>query len=410
MVRRLLGAIVVLTSIAWPAAELSRDQWQENLAVLAKELPSRHPNLFFHLPRAEWEARAAGLSKAIPSLSDGAIRIEFMKLVGAVGDGHTRFDGFGVAGRFFYLGFREFPDGLYIIDTISPYARAMGARVVSIDGMPIGEVRRRVDELFGAENDVARRVFRIGYLSRCRVLKELGVIRDEAQAEFVFERDGQQFSMTVKSLPPRTLIPEAERPALVSMPDPLPLWLKQKDVTYWKEYLPDSGTLYIQYNSCKEDAKLPFAEFTNQVVEKARETRPRRLVIDLRNNGGGNSEVSNPLLDALKREPSLSARGGRFVLIGEKTFSSGELVALRLKRDHHAMLVGEPTAQKPNSYGDVRTFSLPHGDFSVMHSTKHFDMMRGSDPSSLMPDRRIELSAADYFAGRDPVLAFVESF
>lgn len=402
------AAILAIAAMAAPAAELTKDQWRENLAVLAKELPARHINLFFQLPRTEWEKRVAALDGAIAGLSDYQVRIEMMRLVAAVGDSHTRIPGLlGDEGRYLYLGYREFPDGLYIIDTILPYREAMGARVVSVDGMPVAEVRRRVDPLVGVENEVARGLMRVTLLSHATLLKELGVMRSADQAEFVFERGGRTFPMVVKTMPAERRMAEGERPVHVALPDPLPLWLKRRNEPYWWEWLSDSKTLFVQYNACRNDEKLPFTKFTEQVVAQARREPPERLVIDLRHNGGGDSEVSNPLMTAISREKALRPRGGTYVLIGAATYSSGELVALRLKRAHKGVLVGEPTGQKPNSYGDIRTFPLPHGGITVAHSTKRFEMVRGSDPPSLMPDRVVVISAKDYVEGRDPVLEAV---
>jgi hypothetical protein len=403
-----VAAMVLIAATLAPAAELTKDQWRENLAVLAKELPARHVNLFFQLPRAEWEKRVALLDRAIANLSDYQIRIEMTKLVAAVGDSHTRINGvLGDDGRYLYLGYREFADGLSIIDTIVPYQEAIGARVVSVDGMPVDEVRRRLDALVGAENAVARGSMRVRFLSDAALLKELGVLQSAEQAEFVFERDGRRFAMAVKTLPAERRLAEAEKPVHVARPDPRPLWLKRREEAYWSEWLSESRTLFVQYNSCRNDEKLPFAKFTEQVVAQARRGAPERLVIDLRHNGGGDSEVSNSLLTAISREKALRPSGGTYVLIGASTYSSGELVALRLKRNHKAVLVGEPTGQKPNSYGDIRPFSLPHGGITVWYSTKWFPMMRGSDPTSLMPDRAVLMTAADYVAGRDPVLESV---
>ena len=403
-------AAILLALAATPstAAELPKDQWRENLAFLAKELPARHIDLFFHLPRPDWETRVATLEKAIDNLSDLRIRIELTKLVAAVGDSHTGIDALTVAdSRYIYLGYREFPDGLYIIDTIAPYKQAMGARVVAIDGMPVDEVRRRIDPLVAAENDIVRRTRRRVFLPNATVLRELGVVRNPGQVEFTFERDGRTFPMLVKTLPAYARIPQAERPAPVRLPDPLPLWLKHRDTPYWWEYLGESGTLYLQYNSCVNGPKLSFADFTRQVVEQARRLPPQRLVIDLRHNSGGNSSVSDPLMAAISSEKSLRPAAGTYVLIGEATYSSGEFVALELKRSHKAILVGEPAGQKPNAYGDIRPFQLPHGGITVMYSTKRFHMMPASDPPALMPDRLVTISAADYLSGRDPVLAAV---
>jgi hypothetical protein len=399
------ATMLTLAAMMAPAAELTKDQWRENLAVLAKELPARHINLFFHLPKADWERRVAALQERIDQFDDVTIRLEMSKLVAAAGDSHTRINGVLPAGaRFLYLGFREFPDGLYVIDTIEPYRKAMGARVVSVDGMVVNEVRRRLDELIGAENDVAHGLFRIPLLSRAGLLRDVGILKSTEEAEFVFERDRQKFQMTLKTLPARAAMEFDQRPAHCALPDPKPLWLKRKDETYWSEYLADAKTLFVQYNSCREDEKLPFAKFTEEVVALARESQPERFVIDLRHNGGGNSAISDPLMKAISKEKALRPRGGTFVLIGAATFSSGEMVAIRLKQSHGAMLVGEPAGQKPNCYGDIRTFDLPFGGIKAGYSTKKFTMLPGSDAPTLAPDRAVVMSAEDYLAGRDPVL------
>ena len=35
--------------------------WSEDVEFLRQELPNRHPNLFFHLPREEFDAKLNGL-------------------------------------------------------------------------------------------------------------------------------------------------------------------------------------------------------------------------------------------------------------------------------------------------------------------------------------------------------------
>jgi hypothetical protein len=79
------------------------------------------------------------------------------------------------------------------------------------------------------------------------------------------------------------------------------------------------------------------------------------------------------------------------------------LNALRLKAETKAILVGEPTGQKPNAYGEVRTMTLPHSKLLVQYSTKYFKTVEG-DPPTLPPDISVDRSSWDYINGRDPVL------
>ncbi len=55
----------------------------------------------------------------------------------------------------------------------------------------------------------------------------------------------------------------------------------------------------------------------------------------------------------------IDQRGKIFVVIGRRTFSSGLLNAHDLAARTRAILIGEPTGGKPNSYGEVESFTLP---------------------------------------------------
>jgi hypothetical protein len=78
--------------------------------------------------------------------------------------------------------------------------------------------------------------------------------------------------------------------------------------------------------------------------------------------------------------------------------------AVDLHDDLHAILVGEPTGNKPNHYGQAAAFELPNSKLKVKYSTKHFHLIRNADPPSLKPDIFVPYSLVDYLAGRDPVL------
>jgi C-terminal processing protease CtpA/Prc len=128
------------------------------------------------------------------------------------------------------------------------------------------------------------------------------------------------------------------------------------------------------------------------------------VIVDLRFNGGGDSRVVKPLLDGLKARPALSQPGHLYALIGPHTFSSGLFAANSFHASLHAVMVGEPVGNKPNHYGEARSFTLPNSMLNVHYSTKHFHMVRDGDPPSLEPDIAVPTSFEDYLAGRDRVL------
>jgi C-terminal processing protease CtpA/Prc len=131
----------------------------------------------------------------------------------------------------------------------------------------------------------------------------------------------------------------------------------------------------------------------------------QKLVVDLRFNGGGNSTVIRPLVQALKSRRAIKV----YTLVGRYTFSSGFMAALDLQKQNGAVLVGEAMGQRPNTYGDIRPLKLPNSGLTAWYCTKYFRLVADSDPPSIQPDVTVVLSASDYFAGRDAVMDYVLS-
>ncbi|HNC42620.1 MAG TPA: hypothetical protein PLU80_00460, partial [Acidobacteriota bacterium] len=53
-------------------SSLPRDEaWRQDVQFLAKELPKRHKNLFFHLKKADFNRSIRQLDTTLPKLSDG---------------------------------------------------------------------------------------------------------------------------------------------------------------------------------------------------------------------------------------------------------------------------------------------------------------------------------------------------
>lgn len=184
---------------------------------------------------------------------------------------------------------------------------------------------------------------------------------------------------------------------------PTPLYHQQPDSAYWCEYLADAKTLYIQYNKCQNIGR-PFESFAKEALSCVDSHSVERVVVDLRFNVGGDSRVIKPLVDGLKSRPALSTEGHLYALIGPVTYSSGMMAAMDFKEELHAILIGEPTGGKPNSFGEVKQATLPNSNLAIYYPTKYFRPISDADPESIMPDVAVRLTLEDFLAGRDPVL------
>jgi len=95
------------------------------------------------------------------------------------------------------------------------------------------------------------------------------------------------------------------------------------------------------------------------------------------------------------------------VLIGPGTFSSAMLLANSIKQSHLATLVGEPTGEPPNSFGEVYAFQLPRTGLRGQVSSAAFVLdpdTLGARRHGVLPDIAVTRTADDLRAGRDPAL------
>jgi hypothetical protein len=383
-----LCALLLATSCA-VAQPLSREAWREDVGFLAKQLPALHKNLFYTLDQRQFEAEAAGIATGVDTWSEPEIRLALARLVASAANAHTSInalDGLPV----YPIQLYRFPDGFYVVAAPGEHGDAIGTRVMSMNGEPIESVAKRLLPLVPRETPSMEKLYLPDLL---RSAAAVGA----AHVELTLEKDGRQWNLALDAGPEQGL-PPLERGSF-----PVPLYLSNRNSSYWFRYLADSRTLYVQYNRCRDDKGKPFSGFVGEVMAVADREPLDRIVLDLRQNGGGDSAVIRPLFVELKMRPKLTRKGHLYVLVGRRTFSSAFIAEWQMKQDFNAILAGEPSAQRPNSYGDVRSFQLPNSKLRVQYCTKFFQLSAGN-PDSLPVDVQVELTARDYFSGRDPVL------
>ena len=154
-----------------------------------------------------------------------------------------------------------------------------------------------------------------------------------------------------------------------------------------------------------------FARFTARLFAHVDSIGARRLILDLRGNGGGNNYLNQPLVHALIRRPSLDRPGALFAIVDRGTFSAAVNLAADLERETQALFVGEPTGGAPNSPGDPAHVRLPASGLVVRISTVFWQSSDPRDPRAFIaPDLPAMPTWADWIAHRDPALAAIEAY
>ena len=395
----LFAAIAVLVTAASGLASSNDAAWRADIDFLRAEIPRRHVQPFTRVTRVEFEASLDQIRAAVPSLADHEIVVGLMRALAKIGDAHTTM----------YPAFTQFPialqwmdDGFYVVRATEPHRDLIATRLVAIDGTSAADVLAAVAGTVSHENEWWLREVTATRMTSAEVLQASGVIPTLGTAVFRLVRaDGTTIERTLDRLPPGVV------PTLETDVDK-PRYLRNRQTNYWYEYLPASGTLYVQYNQCVEIPGKPVAAFGAELASVARSRTLTRLIFDLRHNTGGNSALLVPMLSELfTSAPQLDDPNRFFVVIGPRTFSSALMNAFDLDRNSRATLVGLPTGGKPNHYGNVATFTLPRSGIPVQVSTRFFQLIPDGDPPALMPDVEVPVRASDYFAGRDAVLDFL---
>lgn len=397
-------------------ADLPVDSWRQEIDALLEVLTTKHVDPFVNQSREELLARAEVLKASLDELSVPQRLAGMAALAASLGDQHTSvaLDRLVRKAQLLPLAFIWLDDGLYVAAAEEALAPLVGRKVVAFAGRSPEEALPIVTRLVAVENEGVRRLKFCQLASSYDVLHAVGLLDPDGRLSLTIlpgapeGGDGSPETVRIEPVPPRTVAKLHARP---DERDPrLPISRQTRTGNYFVESLPEQDAVYLRFDRCIEDPNLRVAVLARNAAKDLAALERPRLIVDLRNNMGGDSRVIRPLIEELQAlrqsKPSMRDPHAVVVLIGPRTQSSASMNALELKRALGATLVGEPTGQRPSHLGEVRTILLPNTGLTVWYSTKRFDAggEEASQTDGLQPTIRVPMDAAAWFAGRDPVL------
>lgn len=367
---------------------------QREIRQLADAMEATHPDLFHDVSRAAFRSATTQLAEQAPALGREGVVVGLMRLTAMAGkrDGHTGifpFDRHSRPLHVYPLRLYDFADGLYAVAALGEQS-IVGRRLTSIGGRPVADVVELVRPLVPHDNESGRRWLLPEYLTTAEVLRGLGIAKAGA-VPFGFE-GGIQVRLAPHPAQDVAASLGSARGPLPAVGDPV--WLRNLGDGQWLTTLESGRVVYLGYRATT-GATDDLAERLLRLSSKA---AVRRVVVDVRLNHGGNNQTYGPLLDVLARP----AIGSKLVLLtGRETFSAAGNFVADVARHTKAQIVGEPAGGAPSQWGDSTSLDLPRAGLTAHVATVYHDY---GPAEAAQPDVLVAPTAAQFFAGRDPVL------
>ncbi len=396
------AAETTTTTAPVPGSEAA---WAADMEALGTFVRLIHPEPFWRVPETEFDAELAAAPERLAAMAGDEAVVEVMRLAAMI-DGHTGVYPSEVGFHLYSLRLYLFPDGIRVVGSDDP--DLVGARVVAIGPTGIDDAIARVRPYASHDNDSTIDVVLPMLLMTPEVLEATGVVEDRDRPGFELETLGGDSVSVDPPIVDWDTFAARSGTGPVGLPiRPEPLFLSRRDEPFWWTTLPggEGPVVYLQYNQVSPQSGDGTIQDAADAIVDGLDSGATRVVVDLRNNPGGDNTTYGPLLRVLQDDPRVNRPGGLMVLIGRQTFSAATNFATELDTSTAAVFVGEPTGGSPNLYGDVRPVELPNSGIRIEISSRYWPFGGADDDRPwIAPDIPVPFTIEDLLAGEDPAL------
>ena len=298
--------------------------WDKDIDYLDSQIKSNEYGFSSLISPQVFDNTLNSIKKSVDTLQDYEIYIKIQRLIVSLNVAHiSTYPSPKQLFHFLPVFTHVFSDGVYIIATDQQNLGLPGEKIISIWDASIQTVEHSLKKIISHENNYWFESKLPSELSLTEILKYYGFTNSLSDVVVGIEGTG---NVTLTSTEKKISNITSGFTGLLDEKS-IPLYMQNQASNYWYSYIVENKVLYVKYNACSESPQMSFDSFTNNIKNFIDSNQVEKVEVDIRNNGGGNSCVINPLLSYLESSP-FNQKGKLFVITGIGTFSSALLNAI----------------------------------------------------------------------------------
>jgi hypothetical protein len=422
----------------------SQEELQQDLTFLFQKLEAIHPDLYHYTPKSKVEEAKAVVEK---ELTQPMTRMEFARkvtpIVSMLKDAHTSLV-FPQEELIAFLknGGKIFPFDVLIRDNkifittnfSTDSTLSTIAEILSINGKPTIEFLTELRLYISAELDFYRDA-RLQKAFRAMLWNVYGW-GDDFELQLLIE--GEPVSKKITGITERELAAAIKKHG------------KQQSAKAYAFFILENRIGVIDFRSMRDLKK--FSLFLDSTFAEIKKNNIQHLVIDIRNNGGGDSKLGDALFNYITskpykqfagvkiknsveaglvknvnskkngairvidttplippKKPSNKFTGKTYLLTSHLTFSSAHALASAFACYHMGTIIGEETGGVLAPFGDLIELRLPNTQLQAWCSHKKFVHPCADETlHGVKPDVEVIPTLEDFRTGKDAVLEYVK--
>ncbi|WP_296385993.1 S41 family peptidase [Winogradskyella sp.] len=383
------------------------ESWTKDIDFYKTNLEQNHIDLYNTISKVDFEKEIQQIKSTLTKKSEVEVIIDLMRLTRKIGDGHTAFSLRGVETHLFPIEIYNVNGQWRVVKTTNNHKNLLGKILTKIDGKAINKITKEVSKVAQYVENEQSEIIRTGeYLMISELLFGLKLTNNEFNAAFTFLDDitGKKTTLSLNVINNndyyantefvtyQTSIPEIQKP------------IDSKHDYLWFSPIKNTTGIYIKFESYPSFEDME--KFGESVLKFINENQIKQVVIDLRNNSGGDFFVGTFLAYYLNLADSIDWKTGIYVLTDKVTFSAATSNASQFRQILNAKIVGESTGSNPTGYQDMGQFTLPNSGM-VMTFSKRFFRFQDHITQGVQPDVLIEYDWKSFSKGIDNMMQWV---